>query len=67
VEAHDGVEEGVSDRRRGIWVCQRNEMGGLGESVDHGEDHRFAIDPWQPFDEDHGQVSPHCARQVQRL
>jgi hypothetical protein len=45
VEAHNGVEEGVSDRRRGIHVCQRNEMGGLGESVNHGEDHRFAIDP----------------------
>jgi hypothetical protein len=46
VEANNGVEEGTDDRHRGVQVCQQNEVGQLGEPVDHGEDHRLAVDTW---------------------
>jgi hypothetical protein len=54
VEANDGVEEGAGDHRCGVRVRQQNEVGRLGETIDHGEDHRFAVDARQTLDEVHG-------------
>jgi hypothetical protein len=67
VEANDGVEESVGDHRRGVQVYQWDEVSHLGEPVDHGEDHRVAVDTRQTLDEVHGWINPYCARQVQRL
>jgi hypothetical protein len=56
MEAHYHVEEGPCDGRGGVGVPDQDEVCIHGEAVDDGDDHQFAVDAREPFNEVHCHV-----------
>jgi hypothetical protein len=48
-------------------VAKRDEVGVLGEAINHRQDHRFAYHLWQAFDEVDGDVRPHLGGDLEWL
>jgi hypothetical protein len=48
-------------------MAQWDKMGELGESVDHCQNDRLAVDPREALYEIHGYVSPYSRWNIQRL
>jgi hypothetical protein len=48
-------------------MAQGNEMGKLGESVHHSENHRLVSNTWKPFNEIHGYITPDFRWKLKRL
>jgi hypothetical protein len=59
VKPDDGVKECLCHGCRHVGVVERDEVRVLGESVDHREHHRFAVDAWECLDEIHCDVGPY--------
>jgi hypothetical protein len=67
VEADNVGEERPGHRGRRIGMAQRNEMGELGESVDHCQNDRLAVDLREALHEIHDYVSPYRRWNIQWL
>lgn len=67
MKTNDTIKEGTGDGGSRVGVAERKKMRILGESVDDGEDERFAAHLGQPFNEVQGDVRPHLGRNLQGL
>jgi hypothetical protein len=63
VKSDYGVEECPCYGCHRVGVAKRDEVHVLGESVDHREHHRFAVEAWERLDEVHCDVGPDLAPQ----
>jgi hypothetical protein len=61
------LEEGRRDRRCSIWVTQGNEVGVLGQAIDHCQNHCLAADLQEIVNEIHGDVLPHHGWHIEGL
>jgi hypothetical protein len=67
MELNDVVEEDLGDGDGGVQVAQREEVGVLGEMVDHGQDHELSTDAREEPHKVHCDVGPHRTRQLEGL
>jgi hypothetical protein len=67
VEPNNVLEEGAGHRRGCVRVAEWNKMSVLREPVHHCEQHAFAMDLGQGFDEVEGDIHPHTGRHRQGL
>jgi hypothetical protein len=59
MESRDWVEEDSCDRCHSVGVADGDEVRRFGESIHYHEDHRHAIDVWEPLHEVHRNVGSH--------
>ena len=61
------VEESLGNRDGGVGMSKRDEVGVLGEAIDHRQDDRLAADLGKPLDEVHRDIRPHLGRHGEGL
>ena len=67
MKTNDALEEGTGHGRGSIRMPQRDEVGILGEAVDHSENGGLAAHLGKALDEVHGDIRPNLRQHLQRL